>query len=812
MNADEKSAVEMSQENRDRGAAQGEATAPSAVIRPITRVLVANRGEIARRIMRTATEMGIETVAVFTTADSDAPHATEADLAVELAGDSLADTYLSAEALVDAALAAGADAVHPGYGFLSENAGFARAVGAAGLVWIGPDPDAIIAMGSKIAAKELMADAGVPMLADLDPATVEEREFPVLVKASAGGGGRGMRVARSRSELAEQVERARDEARHAFGDDAVFCERYLEHGHHVEVQIMADRHGAVWAVGERECSIQRRHQKIVEEAPSPLVERQPEMREELFEAARSAALAIGYVGAGTVEFLANCDGEFFFLEVNTRLQVEHPVTEATSGLDLVRLQFDVAAGEPLPSAGPPRTRGHAIEARVYAEIPAADYRPSAGTLYALDLPGGDVHRFRSPRGERSYLRLDSAAGERPLAVGTDYDPMISKVIAYAPRRAEAARLLATRLRGARIHGIDTNRDQLVRILSHPDFLAGTASTAFLAETGGDVLAPVVEGAALGRCALAAALAVEDAEAREESGRSELGSGNSIAAGDGAGAGVGICGRAAASPLRGFRNVGAAGRNVDLLPTAGPDRPAVRIEITDRRSAAAPSFARTASSRFPDDGEGAVPPWGAAIVSGRVTLAESPGEPSGGPEGESAGALGDDALAAILGTQGAGWGGVRAEVLVRDSAGVDRRYVVTSRRAGAGAGTSAVMGDASGWEIDVEGPEGATRFALAPRFPDPDAAAGAGSLLAPMPGSIVRIAVAEGDDVAEGQPLLWLEAMKMEHTIAAPAAGIVGELGVSVGEKVDAGRVLVRIDDPGSGPEGGAPEERPGSAG
>ena len=304
----------------------------------ITRVLVANRGEIARRVFATCRRLGIGTVAVYTDPDAHCPHVAEADARVRI------NSYSDGAEIIDAARAAGAGAVHPGYGFLSENAGFVRAVNDAGLVWIGPPAAAVEAMGSKIEAKKMMAAAGVPVLAELDPATVSEQQLPVLVKASAGGGGRGMRIVHSLAELDEQVRSARREAQSAFGDPTVFCERYLPRGRHIEVQVMADRYGTLWAVGERECSIQRRHQKIIEEAPSPLVQRIPAMREKLFTAARLAATAIAYTGAGTVEFLADENGEFFFLEMNTRLQVEHPVTELTTGLDLVELQLAVADG------------------------------------------------------------------------------------------------------------------------------------------------------------------------------------------------------------------------------------------------------------------------------------------------------------------------------------------------------------------------------------------------------------------------------------------------------------------------------------
>ena len=312
--------------------------------------------------------------------------------------------YLDARPADRGRRASGADAVHPGYGFLSENADFAAAVIDAGLIWIGPPVAAVRAMGSKIEAKKMMAAAGVPVLAELDPATVTAAELPVLVKASAGGGGRGMRVVTELADLPAQVQAARREAKSAFGDETVFCERYLPTGHHVEVQVLADEHGTVWAVGERECSIQRRHQKIIEEAPSPLVERIPGMRERLFDAARLAAGAIGYAGAGTVEFLADDDGEFYFLEMNTRLQVEHPVTELTTGLDLVELQLSVADGDRL-GAQPPAARGHSIEARIYAEDPARNWQPQAGQVHRFDVPG-------VARRIRSLPRHRGAAGLR----------------------------------------------------------------------------------------------------------------------------------------------------------------------------------------------------------------------------------------------------------------------------------------------------------------------------------------------------------------------------------------------------------------
>ncbi|MEV8182306.1 biotin carboxylase N-terminal domain-containing protein [Specibacter sp. NPDC078692] len=474
----------------------------------ITSVLVANRGEIARRVFRSCRERGISTVAVFSTPDAGAPFVLDADTAVHLPGTAASETYLRGELIIAAALRAGADAIHPGYGFLSENASFARAVQAAGLVWIGPSPAAIDSMGSKIESKLLVAAGGVPVLTELDPATVTEAQLPVLIKASAGGGGRGMRIVRAVADLLTELEAARTEAASAFGDGTVFCEPYLETGHHVEVQIMADAHGTVWAVGERECSIQRRHQKVVEEAPSPLVERTPGMREKLFEAAVAAAKAVDYVGAGTVEFLADEQGHFYFLEMNTRLQVEHPVTECTTGLDLVALQLEVAAGGKLPDTQPSPPAGlvggAAIEVRLYAEDPAAGWAPQTGTVQRFEVDGLAAD-FALPVRERG-LRLDSSVGAGS-AVSIHYDPMLAKLIAWAPTRAEAARSLAKALSRARIHGVRTNRDLLVNILRHPAFAAGETDTAFLTVHGLATLAAPVAGPEEEKlAALAAALA------------------------------------------------------------------------------------------------------------------------------------------------------------------------------------------------------------------------------------------------------------------------------------------------------------------
>jgi acetyl/propionyl-CoA carboxylase alpha subunit len=447
-------------------------------------LLVANRGEIARRVFRTAREMGLETVAVFSDADTDAPFTREADHAVRLPGVSPADTYLRGDLIIAAARRAGADAVHPGYGFLSESAEFARAVADAGLVWVGPPAAAIASMGSKIEAKQLMRDSGVPTLPWTDDvAAAGDVGFPLLVKAAAGGGGRGMRVVREPADLDAAVEGARREASSAFGDGTVFLERYLDGPRHVEVQVMADGHGNVVSLFERECSIQRRHQKIVEESPSPAVD--SGLRSRIGEAAVAAARAVGYVGAGTVEFVLTADGEYYFLEMNTRLQVEHPVTEAVTGLDLVRLQLLVAQGRPLPAeALVPVMTGHAIEVRVYAEDAEQGFLPTTGTLRAFDVP--------------TDVRVDSGV-EAGSVVSPYYDAMLAKVIAHAPSRHEAAELLGSALRRSRIHGVTTNRDLLVRIMAEPEFLAGGTDTGYLqrhhpAELGAGLLDEAGEAA------------------------------------------------------------------------------------------------------------------------------------------------------------------------------------------------------------------------------------------------------------------------------------------------------------------------------
>ncbi|MDH6199144.1 propionyl-CoA carboxylase alpha chain [Mycobacterium frederiksbergense] len=647
----------------------------------ITRVLVANRGEIARRVFATCRRLGIGTVAVYTDPDAGSPHVAEADVRVRLEGNS---GYLDSAQLIAAARAAGADAVHPGYGFLSENPDFAAAVIDAGLTWIGPPVPAVAAMGSKIEAKKMMAAAGVPVLAELDPTTVTAEQLPVLVKASAGGGGRGMRVVRELSDLPGEVAAAQREAQSAFGDPTVFCERYLAAGHHVEVQVLADQHGTVWAVGERECSIQRRHQKVIEEAPSPLVERTPGMREKLFDAARLAAEAIGYAGAGTVEFMADNNGDFFFLEMNTRLQVEHPVTEATTGLDLVELQLMVADGGRLDPT-PPASRGSAIEARLYAEDPAKGWQPQAGTVHRFEVP------LQSAPHVRGQVRVDTGI-EDGSVVSIFYDPMLAKVISYAPTRRQAATVLADALARARIHGLRTNRDLLVNVLRHPAFLDGATDTAFFDTHGLDALAaPLADAAAVTLSAIAAALA--DA-ARNRAHARVFG----------------------AAPS-GWRNL-ASGYQSRTYRNAAGDDVAVRYRFT-----------RTGVD-LPDHD-------GVSLVS------------------------------------------VTPERVVLSMSGVERAFDVSG------------YGD----QVFVDSPLGPVQFTALPRFPDPADAVAHGSLLAPMPGSVLRVGAAVGDTVTAGQPLIWLEAMKMEHTIAAPEDGVLAELNVAAGQQVEVGAVLARVQNP-----------------
>ncbi len=451
------------------------------------KILVANRGEIACRVFRTARAQGYRTVAVYSEADAGALHVRQADEALCIGPPPVRESYLNVEAVLRAAAASGADAIHPGYGFLSENAAFARAVQEAGLVFIGPDPHAIEQMGNKAAAKRLMLAAGVPCVpgyqgSDQSDATLlrQAREIgaPVMVKAAAGGGGRGMRLVHDLDDLPDALARARSEAANAFGSDELILERAVIEPRHVEVQVFGDRHGHVIHLGERDCSVQRRHQKVFEEAPSPAVD--AALRARMGAAAVTAARAVDYVGAGTVEFLLDREGRFYFLEMNTRLQVEHPVTECVTGLDLVAWQLAVARGEPLPLAQDDvRLAGHAIEVRLYAEDPAADFLPQSGAVAWRRPPAG------------AGIRVDHGIASAQ-AISPFYDPMIAKIIAHGATRDEARRRLAGALADTRVLGLPTNLGFLADATAHPEFAAGEATTAFIARHfGPERLRPAV---------------------------------------------------------------------------------------------------------------------------------------------------------------------------------------------------------------------------------------------------------------------------------------------------------------------------------
>ena len=652
----------------------------------IERLLVANRGEIARRIFRTCRERGIGTVALYADPDADAPFVGEADLAVALGGATPAETYLDRDKLIEAARRTGADAIHPGYGFLSEDAELARRVVEAGLTWIGPPAETIEGMGSKVRARATMEAAGVPVLpgvtieggSDEDvTARVAALGFPVLVKASAGGGGRGMRIVDGAAELEAALESARHEAAAAFGDGTVFVERYVVEPRHLEVQILGDLHGGVVAFPERDCSLQRRHQKILEESPAPSID--DATRARLREAALLAANALGYVSAGTVEFVLTGEGEIFFLEVNTRLQVEHPVTELVCGVDLVGLQIDVAEGRALPDElHDVRARGHAIEARIVAEDPAAGWLPQTGVL----------ERFRFD----PSVRLDSGV-EDGSEVTPYFDSMLAKAIVGAPTRDAAIRRLADALARAEIVGLRTNRDLLLRLLALPAFAAGSHHTQLLdAADMGELAAPAIDAAAEARAAAAAAL-VGQRERRASS-------------------------RTLGSLPSGWRNVPHEAQRTTFEGAHG-EHP-VRYRL-DR--------------------------------SGALELL----------------AIGDRPLHARV----HGYGDATVDLEID---GVRRRYAVTRTRDG----------------VSVAMPEGQCTLVELPRFP---VAAGAeldGALTASLPGAVLRVLVEVGDTVAQGQPLVVLEAMKMEHEVVANAGGVVQALDVAVGDQVAAGQQLVVI--------------------
>ncbi|MBX7117957.1 MAG: acetyl-CoA carboxylase biotin carboxylase subunit, partial [Gemmatimonadaceae bacterium] len=466
------------------------------------KVLIANRGEIALRIVRACQELGLRSVAVYSDADAQALHVREADEAVHVGPAPAAESYLRGEHLIAVARACGADAVHPGYGFLSEREWFARAVRDAGLIWVGPPAEAIAAMGSKTAARQLAIRAGTPVVPGTteplrdaaEAASIAERfGYPVLLKAAAGGGGKGMRVVRGPDEIAAALASAQREARNAFGDDAVYVEKYIEGPRHVEIQVLADQHGTCISLGERECSVQRRHQKMIEEAPSVAVT--PELRRRMGEAAVAAAKAAGYVNAGTCEFLLDRNGEFYFLEMNTRIQVEHPVTELVTGIDLVQWQLRIAAGERLPFTESPAPRGHAIECRITAEDPANGFLPSTGRIEHLQVPTGPG------------VRWDGGV-TRGSVVGLSYDPMLAKLIVHAPTRAAAIARMERALRELVVDGIETSREFHLRMLADPEFRRGDISIQWLEARLPSLLGAPAPEATVRAAAIAAALIAE----------------------------------------------------------------------------------------------------------------------------------------------------------------------------------------------------------------------------------------------------------------------------------------------------------------
>jgi 3-methylcrotonyl-CoA carboxylase alpha subunit len=659
-------------------------------------ILIANRGEIACRIIRTARRLGVATIAVYSEADRGALHVRHADAAWPIGPAAARDSYLNIGAIIDAARASGAHAVHPGYGFLSENPDFAEACERAGLIFVGPSAAAMRAMGSKAAAKGLMDRAGVPIVPgyhgdDQDPdRLIEEARqigFPVLIKASAGGGGRGMRIVAEPAAFGSALASARREAASAFADDRVLIEKYLERPRHIEVQVFADIHGNAVHIFDRDCSIQRRHQKVIEEAPaSGLDEKQ---RQAMGKAAVAAARAIGYAGAGTIEFVAPSasPGTFFFIEMNTRLQVEHTVTEAVTGLDLVEWQLRAAAGEKLPLCQQDlRVRGHAIEARLYAEDPVRDFLPQTGTLHRLHLPSPDV------------ARVDTGVRQGD-AVTSFYDPMIAKIIAWGEDRPAAVARLRRALADTAVLGLQTNLGFLARVAGHPDFVDGKVDTGFIEQNRKTLLA-------------------EDRPAPDEA--------------------------FAAAALRRLWSREAAAA-VQASSSADPFSPWARNDGWRIGTRAGQSI------------------WLRSHDETRVI------EATAHNEGWVL-ALGERQIAAAIELLPDDFGN-----LILD--GIIRRIRVLD------CGTEiAVFIDGENWrfeEIDSLIPSAGE---------DPSA----GKLTAPMPGRVARLLVEAGAQVRRGEPLIVVEAMKMEHTIIAPADGVVTAVRFGVGELVEEGAELIAL--------------------
>ncbi len=662
--------------------------------REINRLLIANRGEIAVRVARTAHRLGIGTIGVYSEPDANALHADTVDIAVALGGATPAESYLRGDAVIAAALDNGADAIHPGYGFLAENAAFARQVIDAGLIWVGPTPEQITLLGDKVAAKRAAVEAGVPttpIYEVRDGAAPADIPMPALVKAAAGGGGRGMRVVRSVDELAEGLAAASREALSAFGDGTVFVEPYIERGRHIEVQIMGDAHGNVVHLGERECSIQRRNQKVIEESPSAGIT--PEVRSLICDGATALARHVGYQNAGTVEFLVGDDGTVTFLEVNTRLQVEHPVTEAVTGLDLVELQLRVASGEVLPIAQDDiGFDGHAIEVRVVAEDPAADWMPSTGRVDHFEIGAG--------------VRVDTGVRAGSV-ISSDYDSLLAKVISHAPTRVGAARQLARALRTSEVIGVRTNVDMLAATLGEHDYLAAATPTAYLGEhpavltpagpTGDDRVALLL-GASFTAELLARAADTHTGFAPS-----------------------------------GWRNVRTQGRRE--VWRCGDEEHHIEYVFTG---------------------------------PGRVDLLIGPW-PMPGDDGS----LPDDTRR-------------RARVRLLDRA-VDRQVVeIDGRR-------QVVDVVPDGASFTTHSPAGSLAWTPAPTFVEPDVDRSGGGPICPLPGTVIALNVAAGDTVADGQVLMVVEAMKMEHKITSVGANRVTEVRFQVGERVDTGDLLVALE-------------------
>jgi acetyl-CoA/propionyl-CoA carboxylase biotin carboxyl carrier protein len=666
------------------------------------KILVANRGEIAVRVLRTLRELGIASVAVYSDADAGARHVREAGQAVRIGPPPAADSYLNIGAIIAAATTAGAGAIHPGYGFLAENAAFARACAAAGLVFIGPPPEAIEAMGDKIAAKATVAAAGVPVVPGAGKPGMSDEElisalndlvFPLLVKPSAGGGGKGMRVVRSPGDLPAALAAARREARAAFGDDTLLIERYITRPRHIEIQVLADAHGAVVHLGERECSLQRRHQKIIEEAPSPLLD--AARRDAMGKAAVQAARSVGYIGAGTVEFILSADDpdQFYFMEMNTRLQVEHPVTELVTGLDLVEWQIRIAAGEPLPSV--PAMTGHAVEARVYAEDPSRGFLPTGGTVVGLREPG-------APSGP--HVRVDSG-----IAVGTSvtsaYDPMLGKVAAWGPDRAAALRRLDAALASTAVLGVTTNIAFLRDLLADADVQAGRLDTS-LAERVADADSHSLPDEVLAAGALERLLACKPA---------------------------GSIGDPWDIP-DGWRVGGRAWTRFRF--SAGPAHTVAEVRVRGLASAGAEVAI--------GDGD---------PVPARAEFREA-----------DAGGRGTDLILSYAGR--------------------------TLRFACATDGATTWLGrDGHAWALAEQAAAPVRRG----RAGNTDS-----TVRSPMPGTVLAVHAAVGDPVTAGQPLLVVEAMKMEHTVSAALDGTVTELTARPGQQVDMDEALAVIKPAGFG--------------